>query len=114
MPRAELVQTIDALLDEMQDAILARARNLREAHTRRIDSRQEFYDFFTPHNAAKPEIHGGFVMAHWGGDTAAEETLKNDLSVTIRCIPLDSPEEPGTCPFTGKPSPRRVLFAKAY
>ncbi|MBU1733963.1 MAG: proline--tRNA ligase [Verrucomicrobia bacterium] len=114
VPRAELVQTIGALLDEMQDAILARARALREAHTRRIDSRQEFYEFFTPRNAEKPEIHGGFVMAHWGGDTAAEETLKNDLSVTIRCIPLDSPEEPGTCPFTGKPSPRRVLFAKAY
>src|SRR5450830_1172196 len=46
VPRAELVQTIGALLDEMQDAILARARALREAHTRRIDSRQEFYEFF--------------------------------------------------------------------
>jgi prolyl-tRNA synthetase len=53
-------------------------------------------------------------MAHWGGDAAAEETLKKDLSVTVRCIPLDSPDEPGKCPFTGKPSPRRVLFAKAY
>ena len=66
---------------------------LHAAHTRRIDSRQEFYEFFTPRNAAKPEIHGGFVMAHWGGDAAAEEKLKNDLSVTVRCIPLDSPEE---------------------
>ena len=53
-------------------------------------------------------------MTHWAGDTAAEEKLKTDLSVTVRCIPLDSPDEPGTCPFTGKPSPRRVLFAKAY
>ena len=53
-------------------------------------------------------------MAHWGGDVAEEETLKKDLSVTIRCIPLDAPEEPGECPFTGKPSSRRVLFAKAY
>jgi len=77
------------------------AAALREAHTRRIDRRQEFCEFFTPRNAAKPEIHGGFVLVHWGGDAAAKETLKNDLSVTVRCIPLDSPEERGACPFTG-------------
>ena len=66
-----------------------------------------------PKDADKPEIHGGFALCHWSEDPAVDELLK-DLKVTIRCIPLDAAEEPGRCIFTGKPSPRRVVFAKAY
>ncbi len=114
VPRAELTATLVNLLDEIQNALLERARAMRDKHTLRIDDRQAFYDFFTPQNPDKPEIHGGFALTHWGHDAEAEETLKRDLSVTARCIPLDLPEEPGVCPFSGKPSARRVLFAKAY
>ena len=42
---------------------------------------------------AKPEIHGGFALAHWNGTRAVEEQVKNDLKVTIRCIPFDDPGE---------------------
>ena len=112
--RYELPGAIGGILDEIQGGLLKKARDLREASTRRIDSKNEFYEFFTPKNSSQPEIHGGFAMAHWSGEAAVEETLKNELGVTIRCIPFDSPEEPGTCPFSGKPSARRVLFAKAY
>ena len=82
-----------------------------------IDTKEEFYDFFTPKNSAKPEIHGGFALAHWNGSRAVEEQIKNDLKVTIRCIPFDdpaNPPEPGKCVITGEPSPRRVLWAKSY
>ncbi|MDR2430228.1 MAG: proline--tRNA ligase, partial [Puniceicoccales bacterium] len=60
------------------------------------------------------ELHGGFALAHWNGSAEVEAQIKKDLNVTIRCIPLDGTAEPGTCPFTGQPSPRRVIFAKAY
>ncbi len=114
MPRAELVARLPALLDEIQAGLLERARAFRQAHTVRIDSKDEFYRFFTPANAEKPEIHGGFAMCHFCGDPAVEEQLRNELNVTVRCIPLDAPEEQGRCIISGQPSRRRVVFAKAY
>ena len=59
-------------------------------------------------------IHGGFALSHWSGESEVEEQVKNDLNVTIRCIPLDAPEEQGACVISGKPSSRRVVFGKAY
>jgi prolyl-tRNA synthetase len=105
------------ILNSIQQNLLERARQFRDANTRRIDSKEEFYAFFTPKDAARPEIHGGFALTHWDGSRSVEEQIKNDLKVTIRCVPLDDPAKPpeaGTCPFTGNPSPRRVIWAKAY
>ncbi|MES2309723.1 MAG: proline--tRNA ligase, partial [Verrucomicrobiota bacterium] len=65
-------------------------------------------------NADKPEIHGGFALTHWDGTGETEEKIKEDLKVTIRCIPFEQNPEAGTCPFTGKPSAQRVIFAKSY
>lgn len=92
---------------------LARADAFRREHTREIDTREEFYAFFTPRDAAKPELHGGFALAHWNGSRAVEEQIKADLKVTIRCIPF-GPGEPGKCIITGEQSARRVVFAKSY
>ncbi len=114
LPRRQFVETLPQILDEIQDQLLQRARQFRQQHTVQIDSKDDFYDFFTPRNREKPEIHGGFALTHWCGDPEVEAKIREDLQVTIRCIPLEGPEEPGTCPFTGKPSPRRVVFAKAY
>jgi prolyl-tRNA synthetase len=79
-----------------------------------IESKKDFYDFFTPKNSAKPEIHGGFALAHWNGSREVEEQIKNDLKVTIRVVPLADSAEPGKCIFTGEPSVRRVVWAKSY
>ncbi|NQT11930.1 MAG: proline--tRNA ligase, partial [Planctomycetes bacterium] len=114
MPRSQFVATLTDQLDEIQDALLDRARAFREENTVQIDTKEEFYEYFTPANCDKPEIHGGFALSHWSGETEVEEQVKQDLQVTIRCIPSGSEPEPGTCPFTGKPSRGRVVFAKAY
>jgi prolyl-tRNA synthetase len=110
----DLQHKIVAILDEMQAGLLHKATTYRDQHTRKIDTKEEFYAFFTPKDAQNPEIHGGFALSHWCEDPAVETQVKQDLNVTIRCIPLDSPEEHGKCVITGKPSPRRVIFAKAY
>ena len=94
--------------------LLRRATEFRDAQTRRIDTKEEFYEFFTPKNSAKPEIHGGFALTHWNGSAAVEEQIKADLKVTIRCIPFEENPESGTCPFTGEPSAQRVVWAKSY
>jgi prolyl-tRNA synthetase len=117
LPMEELVRRASELLDSIQQSLFDRAQKFRDEHTRRIDTKEEFYDFFTPKNAAKPEIHGGFALAHWSESREVEERVKQDLKVTIRCIPLDdpaSPSEPGRCVISGAPSPRRVLWAKSY
>jgi prolyl-tRNA synthetase len=113
----ELVRRANGLLDSIQKNLLERATKSRDDNTRAIDSKEEFYDFFTPTNSAKPEIHGGFALAHWSGSREVEEQVKNDLKVTIRCIPFDDPAHPaeaGRCIFTGAASARRVVWAKSY
>jgi prolyl-tRNA synthetase len=114
LSRAELLADISSVLDDMQNSLLQKAESFRDAHIHKIDSKEEFYAFFTPKNAEQPEVHGGFAFSHWSEDPEVEEIVKKDLNVTIRCIPLDSPQEEGRCVITGKKSSRRVLFAKAY
>jgi prolyl-tRNA synthetase len=111
--RPELVATIAKTLDEIQHALLQRALKLREEASVRIDSLEEFEAFFTPTDEERPEIHGGFAYSHFVESSEMDEKLKA-LKVTVRCLPLDAPEEPGKCIFTGQPSQRRGVFAKSY
>jgi prolyl-tRNA synthetase len=101
-------------LSSMQKEILEKAATFRNENMRKIDDKQEFYSYFTPRNSEQSEIHGGFALSHWCGDTACEEKIKDDLKVTIRCIPFDAETEAGNCICCGKPSQRRVIFAKNY
>ena len=113
----ELVGRAGELLDSVQQNLFNRAKQFRDQHTRAIDSKAEFYDFFTSKNPEKPEIHGGFARAHWNGSRDVEEQVKDDLKVTIRCIPFDDPAHPaesGRCVISGGSSTRRVLWAKSY
>jgi prolyl-tRNA synthetase len=114
MPMEEFAARAPEILVSIQQNLLERAKTFSEESTRKIDSKKEFYDFFTPKNSAKPEIHGGFALAHWNGSREIEEQIKSDLKVTIRVIPLDDGAEPGQCIFTGEPSARRVIWAKSY
>lgn len=114
LKRSELLSTLPAILDEIQAALYQRALKFRNDNCINIDTKEEFYTFFTPKNREKPEIHGGFAQAHWCGDPRVEATLQKELGVTIRCIPDEGEKEPGTCLFTGEPSSQRVIFAKAY
>jgi prolyl-tRNA synthetase len=116
-PVEEVIKAIPDILSEIQAGLYQRAKELRDQNTVKIDSKADFYDFFTPKDADRPEIHGGFAFAHWSGDSSVEAQIKEDLKVTIRCIPTDpsfKDETPGKCIFTGAPSSRRVLFGKAY
>jgi prolyl-tRNA synthetase len=117
MPVGEIVSQVSTILADIQENLLYRAIKLRDTHTVKIDTRADFYDFFTPKNQERPEIHGGFALAHWSGSSEVEAKIKDDLKVTIRCIPFDpevTDDTPGKCVISGDPSPRRVLFAKAY
>ena len=108
------IEKITTILDDIQDTLFQRALSLKNNHTLMIDNHEEFYQYFTPNNKEKPEIHGGFALSYWCGSERCEETVKEDLGVTIRCIPFDSRPESGKCICCGKPGNCRVIFAKAY
>ena len=119
---AALPERVPALLAELQQALWERALKLRDAHTQAIDSRREFDAFFTPKNADRPEIHGGFALSHWCGSPDCESQIKDALKVTIRCIPTqiagssaaEHLVENGECIVCKQPSRQRVVFAKSY
>jgi len=114
LPVADFTARAAEILQSIQEQLLARATAYRDEHTVKIDTKEEFYAFFTPKNAEKPELHGGFALAHWNGSREVEDKIKADLKVSIRCIPFDGPEEDGKCIITGEPSRKRVIFAKSY
>lgn len=92
-------------LEDIQTSLYQRALKLREDHTYKVDSYDEF----------KEKIeNGGFFLAHWDGSVETEEKIKEETKATIRCIPLSGDEEEGVCMVTGKPSKRRVIIARAY
>ncbi len=112
--RDVFLNTITSILDDIQDNLFQRAKAYLEAYTHDLDSRSEFYSFFTPQNPEKPEIHGGFAKSHWCGSPECEATIKEDLSVTIRCIPFEHVDDTGQCICCNASSRQRVIFAKAY
>lgn len=97
---------IEKLLAEIQESLYNKALKFRESMTTKVESYDEFKRVLTE--------KGGFILAHWDGTSETEELIKNETKATIRCIPVDAPEEEGKCIVTGKPSHRRVLFAVAY
>ncbi len=101
-----LADRVAALMDEIQSNIFNKALTYRDSHITRVESWDEFVKVL--------DEKGGFVSAHWDGTTATEVAIKEATKATIRCIPLDAPDEEGTCVFSGKPSHRRVLFARSY
>ncbi|MBN8549289.1 MAG: proline--tRNA ligase [Deltaproteobacteria bacterium] len=111
---SEVAEKIAAILEEIQQNYYNEALRTREANiVRNISTFEEFKAFFTPKNQEKPEIHGGFVLAKWCGDSKVEETLK-EMKVTIRCMPLEQSGTQGACVITGRPATVDAIFAKAY
>ncbi|MDP5199565.1 proline--tRNA ligase [Flavobacterium sp. DG2-3] len=102
----KIVEHVNDLLEQIQTDLFAKALDYRNTHITEVNSFEEFKEVL--------EGKGGFLSAHWDGTAETEEKIKELTKATIRCIPLDAVEEAGTCVFTGKPSSKRVFFAKAY
>ena len=96
---------ITNLLEEIQENIFKKALDFRQSRTVKVDTWEEF----------KEQIENSmFVYAHWDGTPETEQKIKDETKATIRCIPLDDDFEEGKCIYSGQPSKRRVIFARAY
>jgi prolyl-tRNA synthetase len=114
VPLAGAAEHIARLLRDIQTALYTRAKAYRDANMTTANTLDEFKAFFP---VEKEEGTAGglkFVYAHWDGTRETEDRVQAEYKATIRCLPFDGPQEPGTCIFTGKPSARRVVFARAY
>lgn len=101
-----LAEHIQDLLKEIQQNIFNKAKSHRDSLITEVNSYEEFKKVL--------DEKGGFISAHWDGSLEVEEKIKAETKATIRCIPLDGKEEEGVCIYSGNPSKRRVLFARAY
>ncbi|MDO1445385.1 proline--tRNA ligase [Rhodocytophaga aerolata] len=101
-----LANHIETLLEDIQQNIYNKALAFRQANTTKVDSYAEFKEVL--------DSKGGFVLAHWDGTSETEEIIKDETKATIRCIPINAQPEEGKCMYSGKPSSRRVVFARAY
>jgi prolyl-tRNA synthetase len=113
MPIATLVSSISDQLQSIQTNLFTKALAMREANTVELHSEAEFRDYFKPDDEQGRSVGGGFAKC-WFSSEEEVQGLLDELKVTIRCIPLDSPKGSGSCFLTGKASSTQAIFAKAY
>jgi len=106
LPLGAIAADLPGRLAAYQQAVFQRALDFRTANTHHVDGWDDFSSVLAD--------QGGFVWAHWCGSAECEAKVSADAGATIRNIPFDSPDEAGRCVVDGKPSERRVVFAKAY
>jgi prolyl-tRNA synthetase len=106
IPIGDTTGYVSDLLTDIQKNIYNKALEFRKKNTFYIDTWEDFVKTL--------DNQGGFILAHWDGTPETEEKIKEETKATISCIPFDSPEEEGKCIYSGKPSKRRVLFARSY
>jgi len=110
----EFLVSVCNYLEEVHIELFKRAKSFQESNLKHIENKEDFYKFFTPKNLKKPEIHGGFAAVYFSMDLEIEKKIKEELNVTLRCIPFDFQKDRGKCIFTGKENSQKVIFAKSY
>ena len=104
VPQEGLASAVAIALEEIQKALLDRARAFRDAHTSEPKDYQEF----------KSAIETGFALAFWCGSADCEAKIKEQTKATMRCIPLDQSGGPGACVLCGQPATDKGVFGRAY
>ncbi len=113
IPRDQFVEALPQMLTSIQDDLYQKALAYRDANLVKINNLEDLKTYFTPKNEDRPEIHGGFALAHVADDPSIVGILK-EMKISHRCMPLEGDQEAGVCIFTGKPVTRRSIIAKSY
>lgn len=100
----QFIERFPHLLQESHDYLFEKAHTFQQDHIKTVTDEKSFYQFF--------QKEKGFALCYYAEDEAVEEKIKNDLSATARCIFSDAKE--GKCIFSGSPTKKKAIFAKAY
>jgi prolyl-tRNA synthetase len=99
-----ITDTVKNLLTDVQASLLKRATEYRDANIHNVDNYEDL----------KKVVQDGWALAYWCESTECEKKVKEDVKATTRNIPFQQPDAEGKCVVCGKPSKRKVYFAKAY
>ncbi|MBK7449133.1 MAG: proline--tRNA ligase [Anaerolineales bacterium] len=99
-----IAETVKNLLTDVQASLLKRATEYRDANIHNVDNYEDL----------KKVVQDGWALSYWCESTECEKKVKEDVKATTRNIPFNQPEDEGKCIVCGKPSKRKVYFAKAY
>ena len=103
----EVNEKLAEVLETMQDDMLERAKTFLAGH---INDAHDYNEF-----KAIAETKPGFIRAMWCGDEACENKIKEDTTVTSRCMPFNDQEQiSDVCVCCGKPAHKLVYWGKAY
>ena len=103
----EVNEKLAEVLETMQSDMLERAKTFLAGH---INDAHDYNEF-----KAIAETKPGFIRAMWCGDEACENKIKEDTTVTSRCMPFNDQEQiSDVCVCCGKPAHKLVYWGKAY
>jgi len=106
IPVSGIVPEVNSLLEDVQQSLLAEATNFREANIRPVADYAQFKSVL--------KDQGGFLRVYWAGSREDEERIQEETKATLRCLPMDCPDDEGECFYTGKRTNRIAIFARAY
>jgi prolyl-tRNA synthetase len=106
VPRSEMKETVEKMLDDIQKELFERAVSFRDQNTRSAESFDELVNILTADR--------GFVKTGWCGSEGCESHVKDETSATIRVILEEKETGLSECVDCRKPAKHTVLFAKSY
>ena len=101
-----LNEKVSELLTDIQEKLLGKAQNSRDAKTYSSTNMDEFEKTLdeTP----------GFIKAMWCGDRACEDTIKEKTGATSRCIPFEQEPISDKCVCCQKDAKHMLYWGRAY
>ena len=105
-PIDQVEAKVGELLEQVQHDMFEKAKTRRDNQTYVAHNMDEFRDIFAKKS--------GFVKAMWCGDRACEDKIKEELSVTSRCIPFEQEQISDVCVCCGKPAKKMLYWGRAY
>ncbi|WP_342757561.1 proline--tRNA ligase [Kineothrix sedimenti] len=102
----DLEKAVADILQDIQEGMYNKAKAHLSSHIYEARTKEEFVKIFAEKS--------GFVKAMWCGERECEEKIKEDMSVTSRCMPFEQECLSDTCVYCGKPAKKMVYWGRAY
>ena len=100
-----LESSVPALLQTIQDNLLAKATAFRDSHIFEVSD----YDSFK-----QVVSEQGWAYAWWSDDSDNEARIKEETKATLRVYASDPNPREGVCFYSGRKTNKKAYFARSY